>query len=64
MLSKNEYNNDDNNACRSKRPKKPITRLIAAHTVGQSSREGSAFDQTPVPSGPQQYAFTCPARPH
>ena len=39
-------------------------RLIAAHTVVQSSQERNAFDQTSVPSGPQQYAFTHPDRPH
>ena len=30
----------------------------------QSSQEGSAFNQTPVSSGPQQFSFTHSNRPH
>ena len=64
LLSEKEYGNDDNNIRNLKQPRKPIMRLIAAHTVVQSSQEGSAFDQIPVPSGPQQFAFTHPVRQH
>ena len=64
LLSESEYNNNDNNIRRSKRSRKPIMRLITAYTVVQSSQEGSAFDQTPVPYGPQQFAFTYSDRLH
>ena len=57
MLSEKEHDNDDDSVRCSKQRKKSIMRLIAAHTLCQSSREGSTFDQTPMPSGPNKAGF-------
>ena len=44
------------NLQRSTQPNKPIIRLVAVLTPVQL-RNRTAFDQTPVPSGPQQTIF-------